>query len=49
MRRRRRLPSKEFLNSDKKASGEDFKKLIDTLMQDGPRIEYRNPDKWRDN
>jgi len=48
MRRRRRLSREEFLNMNKKLSQEDFRKLMDILMQDGPRIAYRNPEKWRD-
>jgi hypothetical protein len=28
-------------------SKEDFIKLMDALMQNGPKIEYRNPEKWR--
>jgi hypothetical protein len=46
MQRRRRLSREEFLNMNKKLSNEEFRKLMDTLMQDGPRIEYRHPDKW---
>jgi len=46
MGRRRRLSRKTFLNVNK-LSNEDFRKLMGILMQDGPRIEYRNPEKWR--
>jgi hypothetical protein len=35
MRRRRRL------------SRDDFLKTYDIIRQDGPKVEYRNPDKWR--
>ena len=44
---RRRLSREDFLNMNKKLSREDFRKLMDILMPDGPKIEYRNPDKWR--
>lgn len=47
MERRRRLSRENFLNMNKKLSKEEFRKLMDVLMQDGPRIEYRNPEKWR--
>ncbi len=47
MRRRRRLSQEDFLNTSRKLSKENFRKLMDILMQDGPRIEYRNPEKWR--
>jgi len=47
MSRRRRLSREEFMNLNKRLSKEDFRKLMDILMQDGPKIEYRNPDKWR--
>jgi len=47
MRRRRRLSREELLKTNKKLSKEDFWKLMDILMQDGPKIEYKNPDKWR--
>jgi len=32
---------------NKKLSKKDFRNLMDILMQDGPKIEYRNPEKWR--
>jgi hypothetical protein len=35
MQRRRRL------------SREDFLKTLDIIMQDGPKVEYRKPDRWR--
>lgn len=35
MKRRRRL------------SREDFLKTLDVIMQDGPKVEYRNAEKWR--
>ena len=47
MRRRRRLSRKDFLSLDKKLSNEEFRKLMDILMQGGPKIEYRNPEKWK--
>ena len=47
MSRRRRLSRDDFLNMNKKLSKKDFRKLMDILMQDGPKIEYKNPDKWR--
>jgi hypothetical protein len=47
MRRRRRISREEFLKMNKKLSKVDFRKLMDILMQDGPKIEYRHPEKWR--
>ena len=44
---RRRFSRDDFLNMNKKLSKQDFRKLMDILMQDGPKIEYKNPDKWR--
>jgi len=35
------------MSMDKKLSNEQFRKLMGVLMQDGPRIGYRSPDKWR--
>jgi len=34
------------LSVGKRLSREDFRKLLDVLIQDGPRVEYRCPDKW---
>jgi hypothetical protein len=31
----------------KRLSREDFRRLMDILLQAGPRIEYRFPDNWR--
>jgi hypothetical protein len=47
MRRRRRMSRENFLNMSERLSKEDFMKLVDILMQDGPRIKYRTPEKWR--
>ena len=47
MGRRRGLSRQDFLSMNKKLSKEDFRKLMDILLQDGPKIEYRNPDRWR--
>jgi len=47
MSRRRRLSREDFPNMNKKLSKEDFRKLMDILLQNGPKIEYKNPDKWR--
>jgi len=41
------LSREGFLYMNKKLSKEEFRSLMDMLMQDGPRIEYRNPEKWR--
>jgi|GEM_PF-5064833 len=30
----------------KRLSREDFRKLMDILIQDGPKVEYRYPEKW---
>ena len=47
MSRRRRMSRENFLNMSERLSKEDFRKLMDILMKDGPRIEYKNPEKWR--
>jgi hypothetical protein len=47
MGRRRRLSRKDFLGMNKRLSREDFRKLMDILMQEGPKVEYRDPDRWR--
>lgn len=47
MRRNRRLSREDFLNGSERLSKEDFRKLMDILMQDGPKIQYRHPEKWR--
>jgi hypothetical protein len=36
-----------MLSMDEKLSSWEFMKLWEWLMQDGPKIEYRSPDKWR--
>jgi hypothetical protein len=47
MTRRRRMSREDFLNMSGRLSKEDFRKLMDILMQEGPRIKYKNPEKWR--
>jgi len=47
MSKRRRMSREDFLNKSERLSKEDFRKLMDILMQDGPRIKYGNPEKWR--
>jgi len=47
MGRNRRVSREDFLNGSKRLSKEDFRKLMDILMQDGPKIQYKHPEKWR--
>jgi hypothetical protein len=35
------------LQEHKRLSSQEFQKVYDTIWQEGPKTEYRNPDSWR--